>query len=230
MEVWKKINQSDLYEISSIGRMRSLRNNKILNNYINNQGYCVCAIRINGKSKGLRVHRLVAEAFIEKPQGKDVINHINSNRSDNRVENLEWCTNQENCRHGVDFRKNLGEAYQTSKLTEEMVIEILKIGLSVPRKELARKFNTDDSNITLILSGETWRHVGDKIGFDYSKIKTRKTLIRDNAKLESQNQKLRSLLERAKPWVEFNQTRANYSDKQFDEWLKEYDEIMGVGK
>lgn len=64
-------------------------------------GYCRVKIIVNGVLKNARVHRLVALAFIPNPYNKPSINHRNGNKSDNRVENLEWCTPQENVDHMI---------------------------------------------------------------------------------------------------------------------------------
>lgn len=94
-----------LYEVSSHGNVRILydrvkyKKGDLLKLY-ENGGYKRIWL-FNGKiKKRFLVHRLVAFAFIEKVNGKDFINHINSNKSDNRVENLEWCTASENAKHG----------------------------------------------------------------------------------------------------------------------------------
>lgn len=73
---------------------------------LSDKGYRRIQIRDNGVSRTVFVHRLVAEAFVPNPHGKPDINHINGNKSDNRPENLEWCTNEENLRHRYDILKH----------------------------------------------------------------------------------------------------------------------------
>jgi hypothetical protein len=66
------------------------------------KGYLAVDLYDNGERKTKRVHRLVAEAFVPNPHGKPEINHIDGNRHNNKVSNLEWVTKKENCRHAWD--------------------------------------------------------------------------------------------------------------------------------
>lgn len=106
MEEWKDIKQTNgQYQISSEGRVRRLwretksgkfYQEKIIATTPIYNGYLHVQIYINKKCKGLFVHRLVAEAFIKNPHNYPEINHIDCNKQNNRVENLEWCTRKHN--------------------------------------------------------------------------------------------------------------------------------------
>lgn len=112
-EVFKDIaGYEGLYQVSNLGRVKRVENKrcdghhilkeKILKNEIKKTKYVYVHLCKNGKVKGFRVHRLVAETFIPNPENKSQVNHINCDKTDNRVENLEWCTASENQQHCVD--------------------------------------------------------------------------------------------------------------------------------
>ena len=85
------------YEVSNDGQVR--RNEKILKQSTDHGGYSTVKLYSHSKYKCYRVHRLVALAFIDNPEGKRTVNHINGNKKDNRLENLEWATHSENLLH-----------------------------------------------------------------------------------------------------------------------------------
>lgn len=119
MEIWKSVNGYEgYYEISNLGNVRSLDRIIFLGNSfklkrgkkltINNAGsnYSHVQLSKNNKIKRKYIHRLVAEAFIPNPFNKKEVNHINENKRDNRVVNLEWATRQENINHSNIGTKN----------------------------------------------------------------------------------------------------------------------------
>lgn len=115
MEIWKDIqNYENIYQVSNLGRVRSLdrkvktgikhneykiAKGKILKFNQKRNGYLTVDLSKNGKVKTISVHRLVALTFIPNNENKEEINHINSKKYDNRVQNLEWCTDRENKDH-----------------------------------------------------------------------------------------------------------------------------------
>lgn len=116
-EIWKDIKGYEgLYQVSNLGRVRSVdrldsANHKlkgrIKSTSIRPNGYENVILCKNSKSKGYSVHRLVAQAFILNPENKPQINHIDENKANNKVSNLEWVTRKENINHGNRTRTAL---------------------------------------------------------------------------------------------------------------------------
>lgn len=127
------------------------------------QGYMSTVITLNGKSKSVVVHRLVAQAFIPNPQNKPQVNHINHIRFDNRVENLEWCTHRENIDHMMAHGRqtvNHGTKNGMAKLTEDQVKEIREKHepFVYTRKMLAEEYGVSEACIKDVLY-RYWKHV-----------------------------------------------------------------------
>lgn len=104
-EIWKDIEDEPGYIVSNMGRIASNRNNlvgyKLINLHYNRNGYIMVVFKRRPLSRTTVVHRLVAQAFIPNVENKNNVNHKNSIRDDNRVENLEWCTQKENIEHMI---------------------------------------------------------------------------------------------------------------------------------
>ncbi len=102
MEQWKKIEGYDKYYISDLGRVRSEKfiTARILKPGLRS-GYPSVVLSKDNKQKNFTVHRLVAIHFVENPEGKTQVNHINGIKEDSRAINLEWCTKKENTQHAL---------------------------------------------------------------------------------------------------------------------------------
>ena len=135
-EVWKRIpGAKKEYMISSLGIVMS-PSGRIRKLYQWKSGYPGVGIIMNtGKKRILRVHRLVADAFMPNPYDKPQVNHKNGDKTDNRAENLEWCTPSENQRHRIDVlgKKNFGRrvrCVETGKIYRSARSAALDVGLT----------------------------------------------------------------------------------------------------
>jgi len=155
-EIWKSIKgYENLYWISSFGNVRSVR--KYLKHEVR-RGYHRVDLCKNGKTKKWFVHRLVAFAFIPNPKLKPFINHIDGNKSNNKIPNLEWVTNLENIRHAIKLGLRNSETwYGRAKLTIEQVREIRKRFKQGCGMQLAHEFNVSDTTIYRIVNKRIWK-------------------------------------------------------------------------
>ena len=125
IEIWENVKDyEEFYQVSNLGNVKSLARDiyyqngtihhlkeKILAPALNNKGYQYVNLYKNGKMKNMLVHRLVAMAFIPNPENKSQINHKNEVKTNNVVENLEWCSAQEN----INFGTRTARAVQNHK-------------------------------------------------------------------------------------------------------------------
>lgn len=158
-----------LYSACKNGKIWGHRQKKFLKPWLIGHGYeAVSLYRKPRKNEKFLVHRLIAQTFIPNPNNLREVNHKNSNRLDNRPQNLEWVTSKENKQHAIrlGLYKNLGKnpargsKQGLSKLSEKQVIEIRtlrKKGIS--GKKIAKDFGVSDTSIYLIANRITWKHI-----------------------------------------------------------------------
>lgn len=181
MELWKPvIGFENLYEISNLGRVRSLdritesgqfRKGKIRECYCYVNDYKVVKLYYNGKTFNKYIHRLLAEAFVPNPNPElyDTVNHIDGNRGNNSLDNLEWCTQKQNIQHAwktglIPSVINSGESNTNSKLTEKDVLEIRAIYVPHSKgefgtKALSERFGVTAKTIGRIIRKELWKNI-----------------------------------------------------------------------
>lgn len=157
-------NYEEFYEISNLGNIKSLHKkskNKILKPSIRKtNGYCEVCLWNKEKQNVLKVHRLVLESFLGINLDKPHVNHINGIKTDNRLENLEWCTPKENAIHS--FKNGLnrgikGEENSNSKLKLKDVYFIRENKNKYTKKYLAEKFGVTTTLIYLVINKKCWK-------------------------------------------------------------------------
>lgn len=117
-EEWKPVvDYETLYEVSSLGKVRSLRSGKLLKYSLGTTGYQQVNLRKDSKPRTMLVHRLVAQAFLSNPNSLPQVNHIDENKANNSIENLEWCTSKHNANHGTRIERCNGVRRNKTKNT-----------------------------------------------------------------------------------------------------------------
>lgn len=162
-EIWKTVPGLDEYiMVSNMGHVyfldkwyinrwgtKTLVPGYVPNIRITQDGYLTCAIKLNGKSRTLQVHRLVAKAFVENPNNLPCVNHINEDKTDNRPENLEWCDISYNNAYGMRAKK-AGDTMRGRKFTADHRKKLSEVkkgifpagGTPFPKKPVAQ-YNED---------------------------------------------------------------------------------------
>lgn len=165
-EVWK--NYIYNYDISNLGRLRNNKTGNILKTRkINKGGYFGTVVTLGSKkqSKMIVVHRAVAEMFIPNPENKPQVNHIDGNKSNNCVDNLEWVTPKENTCHAImtGLTNNVGCNNGQSKLTNEDVVYIREYYKPNSREfsynALAKKFGVSKPVIVDIVKRRSYKNI-----------------------------------------------------------------------
>lgn len=173
MEIWKTIEGFENYEISSLGRLKGLEittkfgcsfktyPERICKSWKDKKGYEYFTFKINGKNRHKLIHRLVATAFIPNSNNKPQVNHIDGNKSNNNIENLEWCTPKENLKHARDTGLNNIEGlnHYRCKLTKNNIIEIRENKENLTQKKLGEKYNLNQTSISDIINFKTYKNV-----------------------------------------------------------------------
>lgn len=155
-EIWKDIEgYEDLYQVSNMGRVRSLRRNIILRQGIRN-GYERVVLSTNNIPKKYSVHRLVAHAFIPNPDNLPQVNHKDENRTNNCADNLEWCTQEYNINYGTGNKKR-GLSNTNGKCSKH-VLQYTKDGCFIKEwkstMDIERNLGFDNANISKCCRGK----------------------------------------------------------------------------
>ena len=166
-EIWKDVKDYEgVYLVSSEGRLKRVSTGRIKNQSLSKGGYNIVSLYAKGIVKTKFVHRLVGFSFLNEVDNKNEINHIDGNKLNNSISNLEWCNSSENTIHAYRtglMNRNcvLGSKCHFSKLNESQVLNIkklIKLG-ELKLKDIAIKFNVSADIISDIKRKKRWKHL-----------------------------------------------------------------------
>ena len=173
VEEWKEIpGYEGKYYVSSFGNVKVIYkwikdNEKILSPMLNKDGYYQVNLSLRKKVRHHRIHRLVAEAFVENPNGYPMVNHKDENKLNNHADNLEWCDQAYNIRYGTRTKRCF-ETIRNKKtkrriLSKDEVVEIRQSCIPYDKefniKKTAKKYGISTTAITNIVHNKTWKHL-----------------------------------------------------------------------
>ena len=177
-EIWKDIKGYEkIYQISNLGRVKRLsywhkvglknvsityRTERILKQSCDSNGYKQVCLTKNSKKKSHSIHKIMAIVFIPNSENKKQVNHINGIKTDNNIENLEWCTYHENLKHAMkNGLRATGERHGATNLLNKDVIKIRELfeAKKYSIKELAKKYNIAYSTMHQIINKKYWKTI-----------------------------------------------------------------------
>lgn len=166
-EIWKNaVGYEGLYEVSNLGRVRSVdrydslghfRESIILRQHLDHNGYKFVALFKDGKRKSIKIHRIVAMAFIPNPNNLPQVNHIDENKINNNVDNLEWCDCKYNCNYGTRNERTAKARINHPNTSKQVILIDLNNGKSFifpSLSECSREKYLDLRNLSKVCLGK----------------------------------------------------------------------------
>lgn len=171
METWREINAYPNYEVSDMGRVRNVTTGHVLKPMRNHRGYD----KVELKSKGQFIHRLVATAFIREPLENEQVNHKDGNKTNNCVDNLEWCLQSQNSQHSYDTglqKRQFGKDNHYSRQVEQYTREgkFIKLWDSIADFEREAGIRVGKSHVSEVCKGRrpiahgySWKYPSEEV-------------------------------------------------------------------
>ncbi len=169
-EIWNPIPDErleDYYLVSNLGRIKSVRLNRILTPHFHTRNYYYISCQHDGYRRNFLLHRLVAMAFVGNEDPRNTaVDHKNFNRKDNRAENLEWVTYKENSRRASvagRMPKQIGQLSFRTHLKDEDVKKMFHLhDKGMTNIEIGKIFGVKQPCVSLILNGKRWGYMYEK--------------------------------------------------------------------
>ena len=150
-EIWTKlVGYEKYYLISPLGEVKRIESKRNIAKSVKTNGYVMLSLCVKRKTTTHTLHTLLARTFVSNPHNKPMVNHIDGNRLNNTIENLEWVTSRENTIHAIELKRSAGYVFPhyPSKIKEgdyEIIMAMLKSGMS--RAKIAEHFKTSRQSI-----------------------------------------------------------------------------------
>ena len=167
IEIFKDIKDYEgLYQVSNFGNVLSLNYNrsgkpKLLKPHIEGGGYSFVHLCKDGKRKMFKIHRLVAETFLENPDNLPQVNHKDEDKTNNRVDNLEWCDNKYNCNYGTRIERIVKK--QTNRNKSKKVLQFTLDGEFIrewPSTRECKRNGFNSGHVSSCCNGKLKSHKG----------------------------------------------------------------------
>lgn len=228
-ENWKTVKGYPMYEVSDLGNVRSLNyrrtgKGQVLKQSDNNSGYkCVVLTGEDGNPRRMMVHRLVADAFIENPLEKPYVDHINTEKDDNRAVNLKWVTASENSRNPITLARTQKAAKEKAEYLAQTVYvytEDLKLLTAYTSTSVAAlRTGLSQGNIARCCMGELRRYKG--LIYSYIPINNMRERLEVEESQEEKRQHILRINERnMKKWLEIPENRQKVNKKAMENYYK----------
>ena len=169
IEIWKDIKgYENLYQVSNMGKIKSLGNgsssqskHRIMKLCFSTKGYLMVGLCKNGDKKTFKVHRLVAEAFLPNPDNLPQVNHKDEDKTNNSVDNLEWCDTDYNLHYGSRLNRISCSNTNNIKLSKSVIaLKDNKVCMYFPSTMEAKRMGFHQANVYLCCIGERYTHKG----------------------------------------------------------------------
>lgn len=156
---YKQLSEYPKYAVSGSGSIINIATGRILSTHLSNEGYQLLTLRRGGKAYSLTVHRLVAKTYLKNPNQLPCVNHIDGDKTNNDVSNLEWCTYQENIKHRFKNkekctpsgrRRGFTFTGEKSKLSKDDIKRIISCKGIVTQRQLAEEYDVSRATISLV--------------------------------------------------------------------------------
>lgn len=151
------------YAVTRAGRVWSKKRRAFMRCWANAKGYMLVELALADKPRQMRVHRMVALAWIPNPTGLPEINHLDGVKANNAADNLEWCTTEQNIRHAHRTGLMHNRRGPSKLRPDEVAIIKARLARGDRQKDIAADYKVTPPNISAIHSGLTWRDVAPAV-------------------------------------------------------------------